>query len=161
VPLEQKERPITKEEEPKRARKQKSVSDNIKSKFHRDKEMKQAKIVHEVLKQTKANIIVGQFLELAPYCKQQVMEAFLSISLPPKRPIEVCHVKTQDFNIEMLVITARIKHYTIYNVLLDRGSRVNIITEELCQKLGYRKLKLTPFTIKMADQRKVTPLGII
>jgi len=81
--------------------------------------------------------------------------------LVPEKPTEVCHVKTQDFDIEMLVITARIKHYTIHNVLLDEGSGVNIITEELCRKLGYRKLEPAPFTIKMADQRKVTPLRIL
>jgi len=123
--------------------------------------MKQAKIVHEVLKQTKANITVGQLLELAPYCKQQVMEAFISTSLTLDKPTEVYHVKTQDFDIEMPVITTHIKHYTIHNVLLGRDSKVNIITEELYRKLGYRKLEPTPFTIKMANRRKVTPLGII
>lgn len=45
---------------------------------------------------------------------------------------------------------------------LDGGTGVNIIMDTLMRKLGLEKqFETTPFTINMADQRKVTPLGII
>jgi hypothetical protein len=54
------------------------------------------------------------------------------------------------------------KNRQIPNVLLDGGSGVNFITDTLMKKLGIEKqLEVAPFTIKMADQMKVTPLGVI
>ena len=38
---------------------------------------------------------------------------------------------------------------------------MNIITNTLKKKLGLKKIEPAPFSIKMADQRKVLPKGII
>jgi hypothetical protein len=131
------------------------------SKKTKEKNLKIEKIIEDVLRQTKSNIIVGQILELATYCKKKVMEAFLlKYKLEPKIH-EANHVENQDYDMAMPVIAFRIKHFNIHNVLLDGGFGVNIITDKLCRKLEYNWIELAPFTIKMADQRKVSPLGII
>jgi hypothetical protein len=71
-------------------------------------------------------------------------------------------VPTKDFDKEMPMIAVWTKNRRIPNVLLDGGSGVNIITDTLMGELRIEKqLEVAPFTIKMADQRKVMPLGII
>jgi hypothetical protein len=49
----------------------------------------------------------------------------------------------------------------VRDVLLNNGFGVNIIFENLRKKLGLKKPKSTPFIIKMVDQRKVQPIGLI
>jgi hypothetical protein len=119
-------------------------------------------IIRKVLDSTQANIMIGQLLEIAPYCKRKVMEAIYTNG---RDDTEVPHkylVSTKDFDEEMPMIAVWTKNRRIPNVLLDGGSGVNIITDTLMRKLGIEKqLEVAPFTIKMADQRKVTPLGII
>jgi hypothetical protein len=46
-------------------------------------------------------------------------------------------------------------------MLLDGGSRVNIITEKLRVQLGLSKLKPTPYDLHLADQTIAKPLGLI
>jgi hypothetical protein len=59
------------------------------------------------------------------------------------------------------MISVIVKNRRVPNVLIDGGLGVNIITDTLRRKLGLNKIEPTPFTIKMADQRKVMPKGII
>jgi hypothetical protein len=47
------------------------------------------------------------------------------------------------------------------NVLLDGGSKVNVITNELRQKLGLPPPQPTPFNLQMAIFSFNKPLGII
>ena len=54
-----------------------------------------------------------------------------------------------------------VKGNRLKNVLLDGGSGANVMSEELYKKLGGVKLQPSPFNLKMADQSKVHPLGII
>ena len=49
-----------------------------------------------------------------------------------------------------------VENRRIPNALIDGGSRANIITNTLRKKLGLKKIKPTPFSIKMVDQRKVS-----
>jgi hypothetical protein len=46
-------------------------------------------------------------------------------------------------------------------VLLDKGSRVNIIIEQLRLRLGLPKLKPTPFNLRMVDQTTTKLVGLI
>lgn len=54
-----------------------------------------------------------------------------------------------------MVVQIRVRKLGVKDVLLDGGSKVNIIFEELKQKLGLKKLQLAPFMVCMVDQRKV------
>ncbi len=64
-------------------------------------------------------------------------------------------------NNHMVVIQIQIGKNIIKNVLLDGGSRVNIIIEQLRLKLGLLKLKPTPYNLKMADQTTIKLVGLI
>ena len=59
------------------------------------------------------------------------------------------------------MISVIVKNKRIPNALIDGGSGVNITTDTLRRKLGLKKIEPAPFTIKMANQRKVMPKGII
>jgi hypothetical protein len=71
------------------------------------------------------------------------------------------HVKAQDYDEEMPMITVVTKNRRVPNVLIDGGSGVNIMNNVLRKKLGLINIEAAPFTIKMADQRKVVPVGLI
>ena len=119
-------------------------------------------IIRKVLDSTQANITIGQLLEIAPYCKRRVMEAIYTKGRDEGEVPQTYLVAAKDFDEEMPMIAVWTKNRRIPNVLLDGGSGVNIITDTLMEKLGIGKqLEVAPFTIKMADQRKVMPLGII
>ena len=45
--------------------------------------------------------------------------------------------------------------------IVDGGSSINIIAKKLYDVWELPKMKLAPFSIKLADQRRVTPLGLI
>ena len=47
------------------------------------------------------------------------------------------------------------------NVLLDGGSGVNILSEAEYHKLLNVTLLPAPFQVKMADQRRIQPLGLL
>ncbi len=46
-------------------------------------------------------------------------------------------------------------------MLLDGGSKINIVTEQLRLKLGLPKLKPAPYNLKMVDQTITKPVGLI
>jgi hypothetical protein len=51
--------------------------------------------------------------------------------------------------------------FKIRDVLLDGGSSVNIIFESLRRKLELSRLQSAPFVVRMVDQWKVQPIGLI
>ena len=59
------------------------------------------------------------------------------------------------------VVTVEIANQLVPNVLLDGGSGVNVLSESMCARLGILRFEEVPFAVKMADQRRVQPLGIV
>ncbi|MCO5605433.1 hypothetical protein L7F22_059617 [Adiantum nelumboides] len=72
------------------------------------------------------------------------------------------HVDPSDVDFLVPIVVVVFQGMLFEEVMLDGGLGVNILPEEV-----YRKLKLggtlspTPFQVKMADQRRVQPLGIL
>ena len=99
-------------------------------------------------------------LEIAPYCKKRIMAA-LTHDEKLKEPTQTYQVTAKAFDEEMPMISVIVKNRQVPNALIDGGSGVNIIKDTLRKKLGFKKIEPAPFTIKMADQRKVMPKGII
>ena len=66
--------------------------------------------------------------------------------------------RTRDDNVAK--IKMKIAAQEVQGVILDGGSGVNIITEDLANKLGL-KWEPIPFNIRMADNRTVVPKGLI
>jgi hypothetical protein len=61
----------------------------------------------------------------------------------------------------MAIIQVQIGKNLIEDVLLDGGSRINIITEQLRLRLRPLKPKPAPYNLRMADQTTTKPLGLI
>jgi hypothetical protein len=61
----------------------------------------------------------------------------------------------------MVVIHVQVRNNFIEYVLLDGGSKVNIITEKLRLWLGLSKPKPAPYNLHMANQTIAKPLGLI
>ena len=49
----------------------------------------------------------------------------------------------------------------IDKVLLDGGAGLNIINQAACNKYGLKDWELAPFLVRMADQRRVQPVGLL
>ena len=103
---------------------------------------------------------MGQLLEIVPYCKKQIMAA-LTHDEKSKDPTQTYQVTAKAFDEEMPMTSVIVRNRHVPNVLINGGSGVNIITNTLRKKLVPKKIKPTPFTIKMVDRRKIMPKGII
>ncbi len=114
---------------------------------------------------------LGQLLQIAPKLKKYVWQ-----KLKPKKtqnlskatiekqvgslvPKVVTTVVVIDNH--MVIIQVQIGKNTIEDVLLDVGSKINIITKQLKLRLGLPKPKPTPYNLKMADQTTMKPVGLI
>ena len=64
-----------------------------------------------------------------------------------------------DFRVPAII--AKYKDQFIDGMLLDGGSSVNILPKSVYLKFGNQKLHPTPFQVKMADQRRLQPLGLL
>ena len=58
-------------------------------------------------------------------------------------------------------ITVEYKGVSIDQVLIDGGAGVNITTEATCRRMGWLDWEPAPFLVRMADQRRVRPLGLL
>lgn len=64
----------------------------------------------------------------------------------------IYQVTTKAFDEEVPMILVIVENNQIPNALIDVGSGVNIITNTLRRKLGLKRIKPAPFTIKIVDQ---------
>ena len=58
-------------------------------------------------------------------------------------------------------ITVEIGNHSISGVQLDGGAVVNLMTEHTMEELGLKTLEPTNIILRMADQRRVKPLGML
>lgn len=70
-------------------------------------------------------------------------------------------VQVEDVDFKVPAITVKYQNQFIDGVLLDGGSGVNILPESEYMRFGSPKLHPAPFQVKMADQRRLQPLGIL
>ena len=59
------------------------------------------------------------------------------------------------------VISVTLENSSVGGVLLNGGSGVNILSEQMLEPLGITKWESAPFAVRMADQRRVQPLGLL
>jgi hypothetical protein len=61
----------------------------------------------------------------------------------------------------MAIIQVQIGNNTIEDVLLNKDSKINIITKQLRLRLGFPKLKPAPYNLRMANQTTTKPVWLI
>jgi hypothetical protein len=62
---------------------------------------------------------------------------------------------------QVVVIPIHVGKNLVEDVLLDGGSSVNIIIEDLKENLGLPIPNLAPYTLRMVDQNLTKPIGLI
>ncbi|MCO5591948.1 hypothetical protein L7F22_045941 [Adiantum nelumboides] len=70
-------------------------------------------------------------------------------------------VQPVDVDYRVPVISVKMEQMFMPGVLIDGGSGVNVLPEETCRKLNITCWDPAPFQVKMADQRRIQPLGIV
>ncbi|HYP42983.1 MAG TPA: hypothetical protein VEQ18_03080, partial [Candidatus Nitrosocosmicus sp.] len=109
------------------------------------------------LNNLKADITIAQLLAIAPWCRSILKS---KIVRRRAKPIEVNEVSISpdpgapmiDIEIDGLIITG---------VQIDGGSSVNLMNKETMENLNLSGLLPTKLVLRMADQSRVKPLGIL
>jgi hypothetical protein len=56
-------------------------------------------------------------------------------------------------------LNAKIGDYDMDEVILDLGSRVNVLTKKTYEPMGKPKLRYSPIQIRLVNQHRVSPMG--
>ncbi len=116
-------------------------------------------IVKDISKQvleTKYTLNLGKLLQMIPNIK-----CYIFNPVPSKPALLEAVVASVAIDHQMVMIQVQVRKKFVEDVLLDGGSRVNIITEKLRKQLGLSKPKLSPYNLCMVDQTIAKPLGLI
>jgi len=98
-----------------------------------------------------------------PYIKQYIFKSVKvtrSVQHEPFQAEPTCVTITIDHQ-KMVVIQVQVGKNFIDDVLINGGSRVNIITKNVRIQLGLSKPNLVPYNLCMANQTITKPLGLI
>ena len=111
---------------------------------------------------------LGQLLRLVPNFHKALLPTGQEPKRGPGQVLEDTQVAQVDPVPEGPVTDTRIpkisvnyRGLVIDNVLIDGGAGVNIVTKATCEKFGWLDWRPVPFLVRMADQRRVRPLGIL
>ena len=107
------------------------------------------------LDQIQPQISLRKLLALAPKCWSE-----LRVSLVRKRPklVDVYDILIDPGAPTMDVL---IDGSLIEGVQIDSGSSVNPMSVETMEEIGLKNMTTTPIILRMADQSRVKPLGIL
>lgn len=109
---------------------------------------------------TKTMISLDQILSLVPEFKKQILHKLAQEDGVKQEP-DVCNVQPEDVDYRVPKIKVQYQQEDITGALVDGGSGVNILPEFMYKKLKLSRLEEAPFQLKMADQRRIQPLGIL
>ena len=109
---------------------------------------------------TKTMISLDQILSLVPEFKKQIL---FNLAQDDGVIIQsaVCNVEPEDVDYKVPRIKVLYEQEEITGTLVDGGSGVNILPEFVYKKMQLSDLEAAPFQLKMADQRRIQPLGIL
>ncbi len=105
---------------------------------------------------------LGQLLIIVPNLNRYIFKPIKFVQLVQLEPIHpepTCAIMVIDHR--MIVIQIQVGKNFIDDVLIDGGSRINIIVENLILQLSMSKLSPTPYNLFMADQAIAKPLDLI
>jgi len=100
-------------------------------------------------------ITMKLLLAISPKCQSE-----LNVSLIRKRikPIEIYEISIDP---GAPTVDVMIDKSLIPKVQIDNGSSVNLMTFEIMEELGLKTINSTPIILRMADQRRVLPMGLL
>ena len=56
-------------------------------------------------------------------------------------------------------LNAQIGDYEVDEVILDLGSKVNVLTKKTVDLMGKPRLRYSPIQLRLANQQRVCPMG--
>jgi hypothetical protein len=89
------------------------------------------------------------------------IKCYIPNSIPSKLVLPEPTIVFVAIDHQMAVIQVQLGNNFFLNVLLNGGSRVNIIMEKMRVQLGLSKPKPTPCNPSMANQTIAKPIGLI
>ena len=124
------------------------------------------KLPHRVLESIqnhKLQVTMRDLFSLSPSLTEFVRSRLTAVVAPPTRTptTEELIAATEAIDKHMPVISICIGKNIVDHVLLDGGSRVNIITKEERRRLGLSKPSPAPFNLKMANGTIAKPTGLL
>lgn len=73
----------------------------------------------------------------------------------------VHHIKKYVWTGREMRLSAQIGYYDMDEVILDLGFEVNILTKQTWELMGKPKLRYSPIHLRLANQQRVCPMGIL
>ena len=111
---------------------------------------------------------LGQLLRLVPNFHKALLPSLGPQTKSPQQAEDVVSLEQVEPVLDVPVTYTRIPEISVGHrgvvipqVLIDGGARVNIVTRATCEKMGWLDWLPAQFLVRMADQRRVRPLGIL
>ncbi|KAH7423568.1 hypothetical protein KP509_12G061500 [Ceratopteris richardii] len=108
---------------------------------------------------------LDQLLSLVPVFREKLLRKLLGnhaeLEIRSIPSISANSIDPADVDFVVPVIQVQYNQRRFAEVLLDGGSGVNILPEHIFIEMGRGVLAPTPFQVKMADQTRVQPVGIL
>ena len=110
-------------------------------------------------------VTIGQFLKHSPTLRSTLARHFTDdreseLAQSPTNPTTTSISAAIAVDRQMPVVQITIEKTLVDNVLLDGGSGVNLMSNNLRKQLGLPQPKPSPYFLKMADQTRVQPVGL-
>jgi hypothetical protein len=112
----------------------------------------------------KTNITFGQLLEISPMAKKTLKDGMPTMRRKKKVKARVAaraHWQGGPSDVKPVEIEATVVDKVVPNVLVDRGSALNILPAQTMEKLGLSLIGPSPYVINMANQSSSVPIGQI
>ncbi|CAM6086969.1 unnamed protein product [Calypogeia fissa] len=117
----------------------------------------------EDLNTLKANISFGELLRTNAHLRKQMRSLVASkrrsYRLPPVQVNSCMRMESVDFG--QPEISIQIQGCVLNKVPVDGGSSVNLMTQATAAELGFTQFQPTSRLLRMADQSRVTPVGML
>ena len=133
---------------------------------HTTETPKTTELAHSVLESIqnhKLQVTMRELFSLSPSLTEFLSSRLTEVVAPPSRTptTEELIATTEAIDKHMPVISICIRKNVVDDVLLDGGSGVNVITEEVRRRLGLPKPSPAPFNLKMANETIAKPTGLL
>ncbi|MCO5612765.1 hypothetical protein L7F22_067035 [Adiantum nelumboides] len=109
---------------------------------------------------------LDQLLSLVPMFRDRMYSTILKSRISGDRPLfeqSVCSalISPEDVDFQVPTVPLEFDSRKFSSVFLDGGSGVNILAESEFLKMKNARLEPAPFQVRMADQSRVQPIGIL
>lgn len=142
------------------------ITGNLNSESKKPGTKQDSESMFDALVNANIQISLDQLLNMVPAFREQLFEKLQrervrNTQISGAVELEALHVNLEDVDFKIPTIKVEFDGRIFEEVLLDGGSGVNILLEMVYLSMAVQNLDPAPFQVKMADQRRLQPLGIL